>query len=87
MVVTILLFTGLALAVYLFYYYVRNKQSYFKARGILYLEPYFLVGNTGGLNFERYAPTEFAKRLYGEFPTEKLVSANSYLFKCNESKC
>lgn len=56
---------------WLFHDYVNKKFDYFKNRNTPFLEPHFLLGNTGGLNFNQYVPTEFEQMMYNQFPNRK----------------
>lgn len=56
---------------WLFRDYVNKKYDYFKNRNTPFLKPYFLFGNTAGLNFSKYVPTEFEELMYNQLPDKK----------------
>ena len=65
-----LLFAALFLIAFAFYKWATLNNDYFEIRNLKYMKPNFLVGNTGGLFFNRYTATGFAQKLYQAFPDE-----------------
>lgn len=54
----------------LFYVWLNHKLDYFRKRGIPFLKPRWLMGETVEVLFHRYSPHEFAVKLYKSFPNE-----------------
>lgn len=56
-------------------YYVYKKgtqnEDYFVGKGIKYLKPRFIFGNTGEAFSMRTLMTDFMAKLYSKFPGEK----------------
>lgn len=65
-----LLFVAISLIAYAFYKWATVNNDFFEKRNVKYLKPNFLVGNTGGLFFNRYRAPEFAQKMYNAFPNE-----------------
>lgn len=62
---------GICLTLYGFYKWVVKNNDFFEKRGIKYLSPYFLFGNTFGVFTTRNNDTEFLSQVYNTFPDEK----------------
>ncbi|KAG4071054.1 hypothetical protein HA402_001491 [Bradysia odoriphaga] len=69
----------ICVSLWLFRGYVNKKYDYFKNRNTPFLRPCFLLGNTAGLNFSKYVPTEFEEMMYNKFPDKKLYGYFDYL--------
>lgn len=70
MIGEILLFAAISLISYAFYMWATINNDFFERRNIKFLKPKFLVGNTGGLFFNKYTATAFVQKLYQAFPDE-----------------
>lgn len=70
MIGEILLFAAISLISYAFYKWATINNDFFEHRNIKFMKPKFLVGNTGGLFFNRYTAIAFAQKLYQAFPDE-----------------
>lgn len=60
----------IATLAYLIYKWAKANENYFKFRGVKYVEPTFLIGNTGNLFFNRVSAVEYAQQIYNQFPDE-----------------
>ncbi|XP_055306358.1 uncharacterized protein LOC129570685 [Sitodiplosis mosellana] len=72
MIGEILLFAAISLISYAFYKWATINNDFFERRNIKYLKPRFLVGNTGGLFFNKYTAAAFSQKLYQAFPDESI---------------
>lgn len=54
-----------------FYVWLNQKLNYFRKRGIPFLKPTWLMGETVEVLFHCYSPHEFAMKLYNSFPNER----------------
>lgn len=70
MIGELLLCVAIALFTWAFYKWATINNEYFKRRGLKYMQPSFLVGNTAGMFFQKYDALEFGKFLYYAFPEE-----------------
>lgn len=58
------------LMAYAFYKWATSNNDYFKERGLRFMQPKFLFGNTGGMFTNQYTAPEFSQMLYNAFPNE-----------------
>lgn len=66
----LILIVAVSLISFAFYKWATLNNNYFAKRNLKYIQPYFLVGNTGGFFFNKYTAIEFAQKLYYTFPDE-----------------
>lgn len=66
-----LLAVSVLLLLYVAYKWLRRNDDYFKARGIPYMQPTLLLGNTGGLFLGRYNMMDLSEKMYNSIPNEK----------------
>lgn len=66
-----LLAVGVLLLFYVVYKWLRRNDDYFKTRGIPYMQPTLLLGNTGGLYLGRYNMMDLSEKMYNSIPNEK----------------
>lgn len=72
MISSIILATAVGLLVYSFYAWATKHYRYFEAKGLKFLEPTFLLGNTGQLFLlNKYHFYDFMKMVYNQFSNEK----------------
>uniref|UniRef100_A0A6B2E9E1 Putative cytochrome p450 9b2 n=1 Tax=Phlebotomus kandelakii TaxID=1109342 RepID=A0A6B2E9E1_9DIPT len=71
----ILLFVVIVLLAKLFFDYGYQYEDYFKDKGIKYLKPYFLIGNSGNLFTRRKTLKDMLIDIYFKFPEEKLFGS------------
>lgn len=72
MIQYLLLWSGISLFLYAFYKWATINNDYFEKRGVSYLKPYFLVGNSGGFFILRNQTViEFINNLYRSNPGYK----------------
>lgn len=67
---------GLLVSVFisgLFYAWYKNKLTYFKRKGIPFLKPRWLLGETVEVLLRRYTPHTLGMKMYNEFPKERQV--------------
>lgn len=53
-----------------FYKWATANDKYFQKRNVKYVEPTFLIGNTGDLFFNRCSAVAYTQKIYNEFPDE-----------------
>lgn len=71
MIDLVLFAIGFALIAYAFYKWATQNDNYWADRGVKFLKPYFVVGNTGGFFSNKYSQYGFVTYLYNIFPAEK----------------
>lgn len=71
MLTELLIATGTAIIVYIFYKWATKNNNYFKANGLKYMKPTFLVGNFASFLVGWYTGTGFSQMLYTQFPNER----------------
>lgn len=71
MIVELIYVAALAWIIFAFCKWVTLNNNYFEKRGLRYVKPVFIFGNTGGFFLSKYNSPDFVKMLYNKFPNEK----------------
>lgn len=83
MISSMLLWTGITLILYGIYKWITANDKFFEKRGIPYLKPTLLFGNTINFVFQTISLPDFAQKLYASYPNKKLVKSDQSILKCS----
>lgn len=69
----LLLTVAVALIAYAFYIWATINNEYFNRRGLKFVKPTLLLGETGKMFLSKITAVDLAKKVYDRFPKEPYV--------------